>query len=205
MKARALVLISGISDKAYSLSEIMKHDDVAKTLTYKYGIDNIIEIDYQPIMDQAAILGDTLLDPLRLLMNPNGWRAENYVRETLNNICTQYETVDVMTHSLGSWIILKCNAKINKLILIASPIGFAGIIGRESVRLNIWKPKLEAFRMYTLYSKNDPVSCFPPVNRETSKWRCGSDLYHEYDTKTGHGLDQYLSWIWANNREILLS
>jgi hypothetical protein len=200
-----LVLISGIAGEAYGTTELKKHKEVYKALCYKYGEENIIDIDYQPILDRHAFLGDTLLDPLRLLLNPNGWAAERYVAETLAQITTQYDKVDVMTHSLGSWIVLKCKAKINKLILIASPIGFSGILGRHTVRANIWSPKIETLKLHFVYSTNDPVSCFPPQHIEDSKWGCKCGIFKQVNSGTGHGLGDYLEYLWLKERGIILS
>lgn len=205
MGKRCLVLISGIAGEAYSLEEIKKNVEVYRLLCYKYGEKNLIEIDYQPIMDRHAILGDTLLDPFRLLLNPNGWAAERYVIESLRQITKDYTKVDVMSHSLGSWIVLKANVTINKLILIASPIGFSGILGRHTVRTNIWKPKIEVLRLYYVYSTNDLVSCFPPKNIENSKWGCKCGIFKQINCHTGHGLGQYLDYLWKYDRGVLLS
>jgi predicted alpha/beta hydrolase family esterase len=195
MNKECLVLVSGIAGQAYSLKELKKNEVIYSKLVKRYGEDNIIEIDYQPIMDRHAILGDTILDPIRLLINPDGWAAERFVEVSLQNICKEYPTVNVITHSLGSWIILKCNAKINNLTLIASPIGFAGILGRHTVRLNIGKPKLKVFRLNYIWSSNDPVSCFPPKFDINGKWGLDATYMINVNTRTGHSLGEYLEYI----------
>ncbi len=205
MKRKCLVLISGIAGDAYGKKELEKHEDIYKSLVYKYGEENIIDIDYQPIMDRGAILGNTLLDPLRLLLNPNGWAAQKFVNDRLKEITATYEIVDVMTHSLGSWMVLKAKVNIHKLILIASPIGFAGVLGRHTVRANIWSPSIVVNKLYYVYSTNDPVSCFPPLNIHGSKWGCKSDQVYLLNSHTGHGLGDYINYMWDIDRGIILS
>lgn len=192
---RCLVLLGGISDHAYMKQQISQVTTVHKQLINKYGATHIHEVNYQPIMDKHAVIAKSLLDPARLVINPDGWKAQAYVEGELKRLCSIYDEVDVISHSLGSWMILKCNVKINNLFLIASPIGFSTFIARNIVQMNVGTPKIRVQNLLVGYSKNDLISCFPPEISKKNKWGLGADYIEVRETGTSHGIDKYLVYL----------
>lgn len=190
---RGLVLLGGISDHEYMREQVASVKSVHKNLIDKYGACHIHAIDYQPIMDKNAIICKSLLDPARLILEPNGWRAQAYVEGELKRLCKIYDQVDVISHSQGSWMILKCDVKVHNLYLIASPIGFCTFIGRNIVQMNVGNPKIKVDNLYYSYSKEDPVSQFPPEIK--GKWALGAKHIEVINSGTTHDLTKYLVYL----------
>lgn len=182
---RTLVLVGGISDHSYMKDQI-KESNLSKEIECYYP--NIIEIDYQHILDKYAVCFKSLGDPLRLMLTPFGREAQTYVEKSLQMIQHKYTHIDLMSHSQGSWMTMKCNVEVKNYFCIANPIGFSGIIGRTAVHLNIGKPKIRAKRFYNIFSSKDLVSCFQPRDQ---KWDVGKAVSKYIDTETGHGLKDY--------------
>lgn len=198
---KCLVLLGGISDHAYMKQQLTQVPTVYKQLMNKYGATHIHEINYQPIMDKHAILAKSLLDPARLVINPDGWKAQSYVECEMKRLCSIYDQVDVISHSLGSWMILKCDVKINSLHLIASPIGFSTFIARNIVQMNVGTPKIKCKNLYYSYSSNDLVSCFPPAIQ--GKWKLGSTYCEVRNTGTPHDFTRYLIYLNGKSLQFL--
>lgn len=154
-----LVLISGISKEDYGLEEFNK-SCLCDKLRTRY--DQIVEIRYQHIMDRDTHWFKTFGDPFRLLWSDNGHLAQKHVNEELKNITAAYEVVDVLTHSLGSWMVMKVPTRINKLINIANPLSWVGLLGGWIVRKDIGEVKLSANWTYYINSYTDMVSCWKP-------------------------------------------
>lgn len=187
---RCCVLITGVSDHAYGLEQLCSYKTFYKKMVEKYGREHIYEIDYQKIMDKYAFAFKSLMDPVRLVMMPKGWRAEKFVEDELQRYTSLYDEVDVISHSLGSWIVLKANVKINNLYLIASPVGWFTPAARGFVQLNVWSPKIRPENLYWIYSKNDPISSHPPEMK--GRWLMKSKHHELIDTGTVHDLRKYL-------------
>ena len=192
---RGLVLLGGISDHEYMREQVASVKSVHKNLIDKYGACHIHTIDYQPLMDKHAILFKSLLDPARLVLNPNGWRAQAYVEGELKRLCKIYDQVDVISHSLGNWLVSKCNVKLNNLYMIANPIGFCTLIGRNIVRLDIGTPKVTCNSLFYAYSKQDLVSCKPPEITKSNRWGLKSNYLEVIETGTHHDVTKYLTYI----------
>lgn len=187
---KCLVFLTGISDAAYGIEQVSKKKLLWNKLVNKYGRQHIYEIDYQKILDKHAFAFKSLMDPVRLVMLPKGWRAEKYVQDELQRLNKIYDEVDVISHSLGSWIVLKCKAFIHNLYLVASPIGWIAPLARTFVQLNVGRPKVVVDNLFYIYSESDPVSMNPPTIE--GKWRLKADKLQVIDTGTSHDLQKYL-------------
>ena len=182
---RTLVLVSGISDHSYMREELKKsklYDELSQTY------NNIIDVDYQHIMDKYAICFKSLGDPLRLMFTPFGHDAQKHVERSLQTLKMFHGKIDVMSHSQGSWMTMRCNVDVNNYYCIASPIGFAGVIGRTAVQLNIGSPKIRAKRFYNIFSSKDFVSSHMPRDL---RWDVGNSVTRYIDTGTSHSLVEY--------------
>lgn len=193
---RCLVFISGIAEKAYGKDTLVKCKEFKQKINKIYGQEHIKEIHYQPIMDKFAFLGKSLLDPVRLLFSPTGWAAEKFVQKELQKLTSQYDEVDVITHSQGSWMVMKSNVKIRRCYNIANPIGWFAPLARWLVQLNIGKPKLVVDELFYIYSTSDLVSKRPP--KIEKKWTCRAEKVTVINTETVHDLDKY--FIALNSR-----
>jgi len=187
---KGLVFITGISDRPYGIEQICQQKEFWRKIVNKYGREHIHEINYQDIMDKYAFAFKSLLDPVRLVMMPKGWRAERFVAQELIRLSSIYEELDVITHSLGSWIVLKANVKVHNLYLIASPIGWTLPAGRTFVQLNIGNPRIVADNLFYIYSDSDFISKYPPVIE--GKWTLKADNVRVINTKTVHDLRKYI-------------
>jgi hypothetical protein len=187
---RCLIIVGGISDHAYGIEQLCKQKVIWKRLINKYGRDHIYEIDYQKIMDKYAFAFKSLLDPVRLTLMPKGWRAEKFVEKELQRYASLYDEVDVISHSLGSWILPKCNVRLNNLYLIASPLGWFTPLARGFVKLNVWSPKVKPNKLFWICSKNDPISNHPPELK--GKWTMGANYVEYIDSGTTHDLGKYM-------------
>lgn len=185
-----LVLIGGVSDHAYLLDQLTQCKHLWRKLVGKYGRQHIYNLEYQHIMDRHAIMMKSILDPVRLALTPNGWAAERYVEDYLKDLSYKYDKIDVITHSQGSWMIMKTDVKLNTLWNIANPIGWFAPIARMMVQMNIWSPKVEVNNLFYLYSTEDFVSKRPPKIK--GKWTCKADYVEVIDTKTSHDARKYL-------------
>ncbi len=154
-----LVLISGISKHDYGMEEFNKSCLYDK-LKDRYS--SVIEIRYQHIMDKDAHWFKTFGDPFRLLWSDNGHKAQEHVNRELKRIAESNVTVDVLTHSLGSWMVMKVPTRVNKLINIANPLSWIGLFGGWLVRKDIGEVKLGANMTYYINSYTDAVSCWHP-------------------------------------------
>jgi hypothetical protein len=188
---RCLILVGGISDHAYGLDQLCEYKTFYQKMVKKYGRQHIYEIDYQKIMDKYAFAFKSLMDPVRLVMMPKGWRAEKFVEKELQRYASMYDEVDVISHSLGSWILPKCKVILNNLYLIASPLGWFTPTARKFVQLNVWNPKVRPKNLYYIYSTKDPISSHPP--KLDGKWSMKSDHLEIIDTGTSHDLRKYLT------------
>ncbi len=197
---RCLVLISGISSHAYGLEQICTQKHFYRKIVEKYGRNHIYEIDYQKIMDRHALLMKSILDPLRLMFSPDGWAAERHVNDELQKFNERYDEVDVLTHSQGSWMVLKANAHIHNAYIIASPIGWFAPIARTMVRMNVGTPKLIVDNLFYIYSTKDLVSKQPPEIK--GKWSFHAKNIQVIDTKTIHDLRKYLIALSSRHPQI---
>lgn len=197
---RCLVFITGISDNAYGIEQACQEKVFWRKMVAKYGRDHIHEINYQTILDKYAFAFKSLLDPVRLVMMPKGWRAEKFVQLELIRFNTLYDEVDVISHSLGSWIVLKCRAFIHNLYLIASPIGWIAPIARSFVQLNVGTPKVIVDNLFYIYSESDPVSENPPIIE--GKWRLKANKLEVINTETVHDLRKYLVYLNSKRPDI---
>ncbi len=195
---RALVLITGIAEKDYGMSTVRKHK-YYKTLRVIY--DEIVEIPYQLILDKHALAFKTTLDPARMVLTRKGRKVVEYVENRLHRLHRLGFDIDIMSHSLGSWITLKCNVKVKNLILLAPPPGWATPFLRLVVKMNVGTPRIRAATMLWLYSKKDPVSKCPP--KESKKYNVGRDNYW-IETGTSHNMKRYLSYMQLKGIERLL-
>jgi len=193
MKKRCLVLIGGVSEYAYLLEQIIKCKALWNYFVGKYERDHIYNLNYQPIMDKHALVMKSIFDPIRLILTPNGWAAERYVNETLQKLSQEYEEVDVISHSQGSWMVMKADVKLNNLWNFANPIGWFSPLARTAVRINIGKPKVEVKNLYYIYSSKDLISKRPPEIK--GKWTCKADYIEVIDTYTSHDMRDYISKI----------
>lgn len=197
--SRALVMIGGIGTKAYMMDKflpVLGDSDILRRYDY------IEEIDYQPILDDHAIVMKKLLDPVRMLLTQKGERSINYVQRRVKELSEQYDHIDLVTHSQGCWIGYRCDVKVDNFVCIANPIGFKLFVGAASVRLNIGTPKLSCNRILYLYSFMDYVSCDIPHNM--NKWLCSAKDVTILDTGTGHDVSEYLEWCIKNSTKIII-
>lgn len=191
---RTLILVGGISDHAY-MKEAIQKTNLWGNLCELYT--DIIEIDYQKVMDRHALLFKSLLDPVRLLMSPDGWAAERYMNKVLTEVISHKVKVDLMSHSQGSWMTMKMPIKVENYFCVANPIGFKGFIGRKTVQMNISVPKIISKRHYMVYSNNDLISCDIPFNKKL--WGTGK-IVEYLETGTKHDMVEYADWL---NRKAL--
>lgn len=186
---KCLALIGGVSDHDYMLDNLVQCKSLWRKLLAKYGREHIYNVRYQDIMDKHALLMKSVLDPVRLMLTPNGWAAERHVDSFLKDLEGKYDEVDVITHSQGSWMVLKADVKLNKLWNIANPIGWFAPLARTMVRLNIGKPKVKVKELFYIYSSEDFVSKKPP--RIKGKWTLDATKIHTIDAKTIHDAKKY--------------
>jgi len=192
-----LVLITGIGEAAYGFKSL-RESVMWKHIEARYS--DVVEIRYQPIMDKYAVVGKSLLDPLRLMFTPQGWEAEEHIRKRLHQIRGTYNEVDVLTHSLASWMIYKMDVRFENMYVVASPIGWCTAVSRWAVRVNIGTPKVSCKKLIYLYSKKDPVSMFPT---RIGKYLVG-DKNHTFETGTSHNLDEYLDYMSHLGYDVLI-
>ena len=157
---KVLVVVTGISAKGYGLHDLTL-TGIYEHLKKKYT--KIIEIDYQPILDKHAMCFKSLLDPVRYVTSSKSRKVRKYVEETINKLSEDYD-IDLLTHSLGGWILEECKVKVNTWFNLASAVGWFLPIGRSIINVRISNPNIEFNKRYWVYSEKDLVSCSPPIN-----------------------------------------
>lgn len=204
MRQRCLVLISGVSEEAYLERDLKSNKELYNQMIKLYGDGNIFNIDYQPILDRHALIGKSILDPLRYALTPNGWIAEDFIEEFLNDLQLHYREIDVISHSMGSWLIYKCDANINKLINLANPIGFFTFFARTAVRMNLHTPRINAKELFYIYSEKDLICKNKPRKIEGTKWAANASHVEVIETGTGHNAKDYLDFLFKKRKDIFI-
>lgn len=204
MRQRCLVLLSGVSEEAYLKANLEANKPLYEQMVKLYGEDNIFNIDYQPILDRHALFFKSILDPIRYALTPNGWIAEEFIEEFLNDLELHYREIDVISHSMGSWLIYKCDAKINKLINLANPIGFFTFFARTAVRMNLHIPRINTEELFYIYSKKDLICKNKPRKIEGTKWDAKASKVEVIETGTGHDAREYLDYLFNNRKDIFI-
>lgn len=208
---RKLFVIVGISNENtenYGKTTIDLNTRFKSKLNKLY--DSIEYITYQGILDKGAVFGKTLLDPARVVFEQD--KVKRIITEIefrIKEAQLQGYEVDVLAHSLGCWLISKCNVSIRSFYACGHPIGWKGLTGgsklvaRFIVRNNIttwgWtKPPLRCQYYLNLYSRKDIVGNQPSIP-DNDKWGFGATEAYEIDTGKSHDFCDYTTFLNSKN------
>ena len=196
---KTLFLIGGITQHNYILKE---YQDVIDFKNLQY--DEIVEIDYEEFLDKRYEkipfysyfkTLDKHGDWWQFSLNKN---LRNKIREYIENEIIPYtifdNQVDVYSHSLGTWIILGCRLKLNKLVLVASPLGSKSRIVRFTVNNELKNNiNIEANKIEYMYNNEDFVSSKFPKDFVKEKLRTISkDNIFYANISKGHNFKKYI-------------
>lgn len=164
---KLLVVIGGICSKPYAMR------DLQKSCFPVSSYDKIIEFNYEQFLDEKL---DWLpfYDKFKLFDKHGDWLqfalCENLrkkIREELAWEINMYDpdTIDVIAHSLGAWIVLgACGVDWNNAWLAGCPLGAKSWIMRQRVKKEIEAGLcfLHAKKVYYLWNSRDFVAGSSP-------------------------------------------
>ena len=160
---KVLLVLGGICPQPYA------YDDVVKSSFDHLGYDEIIQIDYEPFLDKRYEW-IPFYNRMRILDKRGDWwqfALHPEVREAIRaDVCEKINNqpvdvqIDIVAHSLGTWVILGCPVKVNKVMLFGCPIGSRSWIVCKNVESELDKSlSLEASIM---------PSCWASTSNQTA-------------------------------------
>lgn len=201
---KALLLISGISEVEYCLTDLQAHRIFPKL---KNTFQKIEEFKYQYVLDELTLnnrISRVYLDPARLKID--GLKKaiiKKMLQLHIELLKREGYDVYLFCHSLGTWIAAMTNVKVSGAWFAGSPIGWFAPLGRFIVRndISFWPnqkcPLKVENTFYNLFSKKDKVGNVSILSAN-KKWGFGAQYKYEYETNTEHDFTQYLDWILHN-------
>jgi hypothetical protein len=168
LRPKFLFILGGICPTPYAL------DDLVKSKFDQSIYDKILEIDYEPFLDERydwipfykrMKLVDKHGDWWQFNFRPKVRQAiRDYITWTINKFKEDEFEVHVLAHSLGTWALLGSEVRIEKAFLFGSPMGSRSWIVRNSVNFELKNAfsKFSCKELFYGYNKHDSVSSKTP-------------------------------------------
>jgi len=128
-KNRALYLVQGVSDGLYIDRAV--HEDIFPIHLY----DSVKTCCSEDIFDKGLSLSKKLSfadrhsDWIRFSCDKNLRKnLRDQITHDINFLYLEHKKVDVLAHSLGTWMMLGTNIYVDNCFLFGSPCGFAGFL-----------------------------------------------------------------------------